>query len=145
MNPGGRRRLFSNIIFLQSFQFGPAPNASLGNYLGLPLPSRKIREFFPFDVSHTANLPAKTGQSKTSKILYFFRGRTRQSSRVVGAQNPTSIISSIGSLLKRSYLHLEPAIHPSWGFGNDTWVPPASLPSYPALKIGGLLTTASKI
>ena len=117
---------------------------ALENYPVLPLQSRRIREFFPFDVFYTADFPPNIGRSKTSERLYFFQGGTRKSSRVVGALNPAFLFSSMESFFKRSSLHLKPGINPSSGFGNATCIPPAFSPSPSALKIGKLFTTATK-
>ena len=59
-------------------------------------------------------------------------------------KNTASVISSRGSFFKFNFLHLEPGIYPFSGLVKTTCVPPASLPSPPALKIVWLFTTDSK-
>ena len=111
MNSGGQRRLFSQLIFLQPLQFGPALNARLGkvpwlaysiqtNLWSLSLWRFPHRNFF-----------CKDKAIKNLRKLYIFRVVTRQSSQVVGAQNSDSVISYKGSLFKRSYLHIKTWIH----------------------------------
>ena len=80
MNPGGWRRIFSQLIFIHPFQFGPELDTSLGKVPWLVSFTRQIREFFPLDASPTDNFSTKTGRLKTSENVYFFQGGTEQSS-----------------------------------------------------------------
>ena len=134
-----------NLFFSSHSNFDLPLMWALEKYLCLPIPPIRICGLFPFDVSYTAYFPANTGSIKNLRKLYFFRGRTRQSSRVVDAKNPASIISSRGSFFKRSSLHLEHVIHPSLGFRNSTCTQPDLLPSPPALKIGRFYYCSQKL
>ena len=132
-----------NLFFSSHSNFTLPLIRALINYLGLPLSSRKFVIFSPWRSPHIRFFCKYRAIKNLRNVCFFWVG-TRQSSWIVGARNPDSVISSRGSLFKRRYLYIQPVIHPFSGFVHTTCIPPALLASPPVLKIGRLLTTASK-
>ena len=133
-----------NLFFSSHSDLAPPLMLSLEKYLVLPLPSRRIYEFFLFLIFHIKDFSTKTGRSETSDFFNFFWGVTQPFYWVVGARMPAPVVSSRWSFFKRTSFHLKNRIHTSLGFRNVTCVPPDFLPSPKTMKIGRFLTTDSK-
>ena len=131
-NPGGGRILFSQLIFIQPFQFGPALNAILGKItFACLLHLDKFVNFSPLAFPTQLVSPQRQGDQKPQKIVFLLRRNT-------------TIFSSCWCKKSR-FCYLLQRILPQTQIclGNVTCVPPTLLPSTPALNFGRLFTTAS--